>query len=47
MNVNYGLFPPLADATRRKGRRDRNERMAQRALERLAPYAAHVASLVA
>jgi len=38
MNVNYGLFPPLAGQTRRLRRRERNERLATRALEALAPF---------
>ncbi len=42
-NVNYGLFPPLADATRRIPKREKHERLAQRALEALAPYADAVA----
>jgi len=41
MNVNYGLFPPLASEPRLP-RRERNERLAARALAALAPYAAQV-----
>jgi methylenetetrahydrofolate--tRNA-(uracil-5-)-methyltransferase len=39
MNVNYGLFPPLGVGGRRR-RRERNERLAARALDALAPFAA-------
>jgi len=39
MNVNYGLFPPLADAPRKIPKREKNERRARRALEDLAAYA--------
>jgi methylenetetrahydrofolate--tRNA-(uracil-5-)-methyltransferase len=39
-NVTYGLFPPLADAPRRLGRAERNQRLAARALEALEAYAA-------
>jgi methylenetetrahydrofolate--tRNA-(uracil-5-)-methyltransferase len=42
-NVTYGLFPPLDDAPRRLVRRDRNERLARRALEALEAFAAAVA----
>lgn len=39
MNVNFGLFPPLAAAPGRKLRkREKNERLAERALEALAPF---------
>jgi methylenetetrahydrofolate--tRNA-(uracil-5-)-methyltransferase len=41
-NVTYGLFPPLADAPRRLGRRERNQRLAERALSALERYAAAV-----
>jgi methylenetetrahydrofolate--tRNA-(uracil-5-)-methyltransferase len=41
-NVTYGLFPPLADAPRRLGRRERNERLAARALAALESFAAGV-----
>ena len=40
-NVHYGLFPPLAGAPRQ--RRARNERLAERALADLAPFAARIA----
>ena len=42
MNVNYGLFPPLADRTRRTPKRERNLRVSARALADLAPWAAGV-----
>jgi methylenetetrahydrofolate--tRNA-(uracil-5-)-methyltransferase len=43
MNVNYGLFPPEEAPPRRSNRRERHERLAQRALARVAEYAARVA----
>jgi methylenetetrahydrofolate--tRNA-(uracil-5-)-methyltransferase len=46
MNVNYGLFPPLEDARRRVRKRERNERLAARALEALAPYAESASALL-
>jgi methylenetetrahydrofolate--tRNA-(uracil-5-)-methyltransferase len=46
MNVNYGLFPPLAGQRRRVRRREKNERLAARALEALAPYAKSAAALL-
>jgi methylenetetrahydrofolate--tRNA-(uracil-5-)-methyltransferase len=46
MNVNYGLFPPLDVSGRRIRRRERNERLAARALEALEPFAERAASLV-
>ena len=39
-NATYGLFPPLEDAPRRLGKREKNERLARRALAALAPYVA-------
>jgi methylenetetrahydrofolate--tRNA-(uracil-5-)-methyltransferase len=42
MNVNFGLFPPL-ERRGRIPRRERNERMAERALEALEPYRQSVA----
>jgi len=39
MNVNYGLFPPLADAPRKLKKRDKNERLGLRALSALDAYA--------
>ena len=42
MNVNYGLFPPLADRTRRTPKRERNLRVSARALADLAPWASTV-----
>ncbi len=44
MNVNYGLFPPLGERTRRTPKRERNLRVSARALEDLAPWAAAVAA---
>ncbi len=32
MNINYGLFPPLEGQTRRTPKRERNEKMSERAL---------------
>jgi methylenetetrahydrofolate--tRNA-(uracil-5-)-methyltransferase len=46
MNVNFGLFPPLEDAGR-TARRERNERMAARALLDLEPYRAAIATGIA
>jgi methylenetetrahydrofolate--tRNA-(uracil-5-)-methyltransferase len=46
MNVNYGLFPPPDGAPPRLGRREKNERLAARALARLAPYAERVRAQV-
>ncbi|MDX1648752.1 MAG: FAD-dependent oxidoreductase, partial [Myxococcota bacterium] len=43
MNVNYGLFPPLEDAPRRLPKREKNARLADRALGALASYADAVA----
>jgi methylenetetrahydrofolate--tRNA-(uracil-5-)-methyltransferase len=43
MNVNYGLLPPLEGRERRTPRRERNLRLAERALRDLAGYAAAVA----
>ena len=42
MNVNYGLFPPLAGGGRRVPKRERNERQSARALADLAPWAERV-----
>jgi methylenetetrahydrofolate--tRNA-(uracil-5-)-methyltransferase len=39
MNVNFGLFPPLAGAAARGGRPQRHQRLCERALADLAPYA--------
>jgi methylenetetrahydrofolate--tRNA-(uracil-5-)-methyltransferase len=39
MNVNYGLFPPL-EGTGRIGKREKNQRLAERALAALEPYRA-------
>lgn len=46
MNVNYGLFPPLAGPPRRVRRREKNEQLAARALEALAPYAQSASALL-
>jgi len=47
MNVNFGLFPPLADTPGRKLRkRQKNERLSARALEALRPYVAAATALV-
>jgi len=46
MNVNYGLFPPLADAQRRVRRREKHEQLAARALEALAPFAESASALL-
>jgi methylenetetrahydrofolate--tRNA-(uracil-5-)-methyltransferase len=46
MNVNYGLFPPLAETPTRLRRRDRHERLAARALDALAPFERYAAELL-
>jgi len=46
MNVNFGLFPPLADAPRKLGRREKNQRLAERALAAWRRYASAAAVLV-
>jgi methylenetetrahydrofolate--tRNA-(uracil-5-)-methyltransferase len=47
MNASYGLFPPLEGArTGRRHRRERNEGLAARALEDLAPYARQAGALL-
>jgi methylenetetrahydrofolate--tRNA-(uracil-5-)-methyltransferase len=38
MNLNFGLFPPLSDPSRRASRRERNRMIASRALEAIASY---------
>ena len=43
MNVSYGLFPPLAGSRGRMRRRERHERMSERALAELGPYAEQLA----
>jgi methylenetetrahydrofolate--tRNA-(uracil-5-)-methyltransferase len=45
MNVNYGLFPPLA-GERVRSRRERQERMAQRALEDIEGFRARADALL-
>jgi methylenetetrahydrofolate--tRNA-(uracil-5-)-methyltransferase len=47
MNVNYGLFPPLADSRRRIPKREKHLRIAERALEALEPYVAQTSELLA
>ncbi|HXK21785.1 MAG TPA: methylenetetrahydrofolate--tRNA-(uracil(54)-C(5))-methyltransferase (FADH(2)-oxidizing) TrmFO [Myxococcota bacterium] len=47
MNVNYGLFPPQGAAPRRLSRKDRHERLAARALDRIADYASRVRAPIA
>ena len=37
-NINYGLFPPLEGSAKRIPRRDKRQRMAERALEALEPW---------
>jgi methylenetetrahydrofolate--tRNA-(uracil-5-)-methyltransferase len=39
MNVNYGLFPPLADTARRIPRAEKNRRLAERALDAVGGFA--------
>jgi methylenetetrahydrofolate--tRNA-(uracil-5-)-methyltransferase len=47
MNVNYGLFPPLeGERGGRRHRRERNEALANRALEDLEAYAGKTAALL-
>jgi methylenetetrahydrofolate--tRNA-(uracil-5-)-methyltransferase len=43
MNVNYGLFPPPPGLPPRARKREKHQRIAQRALQDLAPFAARVA----
>jgi folate-dependent tRNA-U54 methylase TrmFO/GidA len=38
MNVNYGLFPPLAEAAPGLRKREKNERRAARALAAFEPF---------
>jgi len=38
MNVNYGLFPPLAESAPRLRKREKNERLAALALEAFEPF---------
>jgi len=44
MNVNYGLFPPLEGAGRRVPKREKNTRLAERALAELEPWRRDVAA---
>jgi len=46
MNVNYGLFPPLEGASHRIRRREKLERLSQRALAALEPYRRATAELL-
>jgi methylenetetrahydrofolate--tRNA-(uracil-5-)-methyltransferase len=46
MNINYGLFPPLAGSSRRLRRRERNECIGSRALADLAPWAGRLDRLL-
>jgi len=46
MNVNYGLFPPLEGASPRIRRREKLERLSQRALAALEPYRRATAELL-
>jgi methylenetetrahydrofolate--tRNA-(uracil-5-)-methyltransferase len=43
MNVNFGLLPPLEGALARGSRRERNERISQRALGALEGWRAAIA----
>jgi len=45
MNVNYGLFPPLAPERPPLRKREKNERLAARALEAFEPFARRAAEL--
>jgi methylenetetrahydrofolate--tRNA-(uracil-5-)-methyltransferase len=49
MNVNYGLFPPLSDADRggrrKLPKREKNEKLAERAVTAADTWAAHLAEL--
>jgi methylenetetrahydrofolate--tRNA-(uracil-5-)-methyltransferase len=47
MNANYGLFPPLPPGPRRLPRREKLDRMAERALAHLAPFAEQAGALLA
>jgi hypothetical protein len=42
MNVNYGLFPPL-EGPGRIAKREKSQRLAERALAALEPYRAAIA----
>ena len=45
MNVNFGLFPPLEGTAARAPRRERNGRIAERALEALEPWTVSVGAV--
>jgi methylenetetrahydrofolate--tRNA-(uracil-5-)-methyltransferase len=47
MNVNFGLFPPLPAVGRKLRKRERAERLSERALAALAPYAEATSRLLA
>ena len=47
MNVNFGLFPPLADVLRGTPKRERNLQMAQRGLDALRPFVSATSALCA
>jgi methylenetetrahydrofolate--tRNA-(uracil-5-)-methyltransferase len=47
MNVNFGLFPPLEADGRRLRKREKNQRLVERALEALEPYALQVGAVPA
>ncbi len=46
MNVNFGLFPPLADLSRRTPKREKHQLIAARALGAIASYQKRVAAMV-
>jgi methylenetetrahydrofolate--tRNA-(uracil-5-)-methyltransferase len=46
MNVNFGLFPPVRGVSRRVRKREKNEGLAARALEALAPFVERTAALL-
>jgi methylenetetrahydrofolate--tRNA-(uracil-5-)-methyltransferase len=46
MNVNFGLFPPLSDVSGRLRKREKNQRLAARALDALAPFDRHATALL-
>jgi methylenetetrahydrofolate--tRNA-(uracil-5-)-methyltransferase len=41
-NINYGLLPPLVGGPRRMARRDKRQRLAERALAALEPWRARI-----
>jgi methylenetetrahydrofolate--tRNA-(uracil-5-)-methyltransferase len=46
MNVNFGLFPPLADIPKKLRKREKNERLAERALAGIGGYVEAVSASV-